>query len=73
MKYVEYFGMKREPFAENASEDNLLPLPGVLSVKSRMDYILRTGGVMVLVGDTGSGKSTALRWTLKQYHPSEVS
>ena len=73
MKYVEYFGMRTEPFSENAAEADLLPLPGVVSVKKRMDYILKSGGVMVVVGDVGSGKSTALRWALTRYHPSEVN
>ena len=73
MKYLEYFGMKKEPFAENMAEKDILHLPGTLSVKQRLDYILPTGGIMVVTGDVGSGKSTSMRWGLKQYHPSDVS
>ena len=65
--------MRTEPFSDNLDAGDLMELPGVLSVKSRTDYILRTGGIMVLTGDPGSGKSTALRWALGQYHPSEVT
>ena len=55
MKYLEYFGMKREPFAENIAEKDILHLPGTLSVKQRLDYILPMGGIMAVTGDVGSG------------------
>jgi len=73
MKYSEYFGMAKEPFSDNIKEKDLLKLPGTLSVKKRMDYALNLGGVMVVTGDVGSGKSTAIRWSLKQYHESEIN
>ncbi len=41
-------------------------------MKQRIDYLLKVGGVMVLTGDVGTGKSTALRWSLSQYHKSEI-
>ena len=65
--------MKKEPFAENIGEKDILHLPGTLSVKQRMDYVLHNGGVMVVTGEVGSGKSTSMRWGLKQYHPSDLS
>lgn len=73
MKYAEYFGMKKEPFSDDINEKDLLKLPGTLSVKQRMDYILNVGGIMVVTGDVGSGKSTAFRWSLNQYHKSEIN
>ena len=73
MKYLEYFGMRKEPFSDNIEGKDLLHLPGILSVKQRMDYVLHTGGIMVVTGDVGSGKSTSIRWSLGQYHPSEVN
>jgi len=72
MNYTEYFGMKAEPFINNLATKDLLKLPGTLSVKERLDYISKGGGVMVVTGDVGSGKSTALRWSLSKYHPSEI-
>ena len=47
MKYTEYFGMKAEPFINNLATKDLLQLPGTLSVKERLDYISKGGGVMV--------------------------
>jgi general secretion pathway protein A len=72
MSYTEYFGMKKEPFVNEILTKDLLHLPGTLSVKKRMDYVLKNGGVMVITGDVGVGKSTSLRWSLDQYHKSEV-
>ena len=73
MHYMEYFGMRAEPFSDNMKEEDLIKLPGTLSVKQRMDYIMRIGGIMVVTGDLGSGKSTAMRWSLSQYHKSEIN
>lgn len=67
-----FFGFKREPFAEDLEPANLLKLPGMISSKERMDYVNEIGGVMTLSGEVGSGKSTAIRWALSQYHPSQV-
>ena len=69
---MEYFGMKKEPFSDSIASRDLLQLPGTLSVKRRMDYILNIGGIMLVTGDVGSGKSTAIRWSLDQYHKSEI-
>lgn len=73
MKYTQYFGMKKEPFTENLNSKELLALPGTLAVKQRIEYILATGGVMVVTGDVGTGKSTAIRWSLDQFHKSEIN
>jgi len=73
MKVVEYFGMKREPFGNDIATKSLLQLPGTLAVQERMDYIIKIGGVMIITGDVGSGKSTSLRWSLNRYHKSEVT
>ena len=71
-KYKEYFGLKNDPFSNDLKEKDLLKLPGTLSVKERMDYVADIGGIMIVTGDVGSGKSTALRWSLSQYHRSEI-
>jgi Tfp pilus assembly pilus retraction ATPase PilT len=36
--------------------------PEVLAVADRFDYAVRLGGMALVTGDVGSGKSTALRW-----------
>lgn len=72
MNYKEYFGFAKEPFSNSIPEKNLLQFPYMVGVKERIDYVLKIGGIMVLTGDVGSGKSTSLRWVLSHYHPTEV-
>jgi type II secretory pathway predicted ATPase ExeA len=68
--YCSYFGFKTEPFSSEISSKNLLKLPSMVSVKERFDYVMN-GGVFIVTGEVGSGKSTSLRWTQGQYHPSQ--
>lgn len=70
MNYSEYFGFKEEPFTSEVNAKNLLKLPSMVQVKERFDYVLK-GGVFVITGEVGSGKSTSLRWTQSHYHPSQ--
>lgn len=72
-KYLEYFGFKAVPFPVTISPKNLLKLPDMVGVKDRLDYTLNLGGVMVVTGEVGSGKSTALRWAMSHYHPNELT
>lgn len=72
-KYLEYYGFKTEPFTSNIATKNLLKLPDMLGVKERLDYALSLGGIMLVTGEVGSGKSTSIRWSLSQYHPSELT
>jgi type II secretory pathway predicted ATPase ExeA len=71
-KYCEFYGFKTEPFHNDIPVKNLLKLPDMVSVKERFDYTLNLGGVMLVTGDVGSGKSTAMRWTLSHYHQTEL-
>jgi general secretion pathway protein A len=70
--YRAYFGLKTDPFATDVQTKDLLRLPGMLGVKERLDYVVSLGGVFVVTGEVGSGKSTSLRWSLAPYHPSET-
>ena len=44
----------------------------MIGVNERINYALNIGAVMVLTGDVGSGKSSALRWCLGHFHSSQV-
>lgn len=68
--YCQYFGLKSEPFTSEIAAKNLLKLPSMVSVKERFDYVMN-GGVLVVTGEVGSGKSTSLRWSQSQFHPSQ--
>lgn len=69
---AKYFGFKKAPFGSDIPVKELLQLPTMVGVRERMDYLLQTGGVMVVTGEVGSGKSTALRWATAHYHAAEV-
>jgi general secretion pathway protein A len=68
--YSAYFGFKSEPFSSEIGAKNLLKLPSMVSVKERFDYVM-SGGVFLITGEVGSGKSTSLRWSQSQFHPSQ--
>ncbi len=68
--YCPFFGFKSEPFSSEIGAKNLLKLPSMVSVKERFDYVMN-GGIFVVTGEVGSGKSTSLRWSQSQFHPSQ--
>lgn len=70
--FKAYFGFRIEPFANTLQTKHLMELPSMLAVKNRLDYCLDIGGCLVVTGEVGAGKSTSLRWSSAQYHPSEV-
>lgn len=70
MNYSEYFGFKEEPFTTEVNTKNLLKLPNMVQVKERFDYVLK-GGVFVVTGEVGSGKTSSIRWAQSHYHPSQ--
>lgn len=70
--YRSFFELKQEAFVSDLAAKDLLKLPGTVAAKERMDYALQIGGIMALTGEVGSGKSTAIRWAISQYHPSQV-
>ena len=70
MSYRAFFGLAREPFTANIELDGILQTPELLAVNQRVEYVVRIGGIGLLTGAVGAGKSTALRWTAGRLHPS---
>lgn len=68
----KYFGFNRAPFGDDIPVKDLLQLPTMIGIRERMDYLQQNGGVMVISGDIGAGKTTAVRWSTAHYHQSEV-
>ena len=69
--YRAFFGLTREPFRSDLNAEEILETHGLMAVKKRFNYALRLGGVAVITGEIGSGKSTALRYVTEMLHPSE--
>jgi general secretion pathway protein A len=72
MEYRQFFGLKKEPFSNDISHRDLMELPDMVGIKSRILYGLEVGGFVLITGEVGSGKSTSLRWSMSSFHPSEV-
>jgi len=71
MSYRTFFGFSREPFTSNIELDGILQTPELLAVNQRVEYVIRIGGIGLLTGEVGAGKSTALRWAAGRLHPSK--
>jgi len=63
--------LEHEPFRADLEVKDILRTNDLNDVKERFDYTLGLGGVGVVTGDIGSGKSTALRFCYDSLHPSE--
>jgi general secretion pathway protein A len=69
--YRSFFGLTREPFSSELTGEEILQTPEVLAVSDRFDYAVRLGAMALVTGEVGSGKSTALRFSVSRLHPSE--
>ena len=69
--YRQFFGLHNEPFTADIKRKEILVTPSLKGVEERIHYALRIGGIAVVTGEIGSGKSTALRYVIGGLHPSE--
>jgi len=69
--YRSFFGFAREPFSSELKVQEILKTEAVLAVADRVDYAIRLGSMILITGEVGSGKSTALRFAMSRLHPSE--
>jgi len=58
---LAWFGLKRFPFDKNIKSRDVLDTEPLKECSARFDYIKRRGGIMLLTGDPGVGKTLALR------------
>jgi len=58
---VTWFGFKRRPFDKSIKTSKLLETEPAKECAARLDFIKRRGGIMLLTGDPGVGKTVALR------------
>lgn len=71
MSYRAFFGLSREAFTPDIELDSILRTPELLAVNQRVEYVIRLGGIGLVTGEVGAGKSTALRWAAGRLHPSK--
>ena len=58
---ISWFGLKRMPFAKDIKTTDMLVTDTVEECVARLNYMKRTGGIMLLTGDPGVGKTVAMR------------
>ena len=71
MNYKNFFGFKKQPFAQDIKIQDLYPLLGLEALVERFMFAVQLCAVTVITGDVGSGKSTSLRYACSKLHPSE--
>ena len=59
---MTWFGFKRFPFDKEIKTKNILQTDPIKECLARLDYIKRRGGIMLLTGDPGIGKTFAMRY-----------
>ena len=59
--FKQHFGMKSNPFDKEIDSTDLYAGSDIKELDSRLKYMLETRGIFLLVGEPGSGKTTALR------------
>ena len=58
---VTWFGLERHPFDKSIKTGRTLETGPLGECTARLDYVKRRGGIMLLTGDPGVGKTLALR------------
>jgi general secretion pathway protein A len=58
---LSWYGLKRFPFDKHIKTKQLMDSGSLKECAARLDYIKRRGGIMLLTGDPGVGKTVALR------------
>lgn len=71
LHYKIFFGLNKEPFTADIDLKDIQVTRALKDIHERVNYAVRLGGIFLLTGEVGSGKSTALRWSMSQMHPSE--
>ena len=58
---LAWFGLKRFPFDKNIKPSDALDTEPLKECLARLEYIKRRGGILLLTGDPGVGKTLVLR------------
>jgi type II secretory pathway predicted ATPase ExeA len=70
--YRAFFGLSRHPFLRDLAPGELFRGPELDELHTRLLYLVETRGIAVILGEPGSGKTTALRRLRADLHPDRV-
>jgi ABC-type nitrate/sulfonate/bicarbonate transport system ATPase subunit len=62
-----FLGITRELFCPDIRVDELYHTAALKGAKERFLYAVNLGAISLVIGDTGSGKSTALRYIAQSF------
>jgi len=68
-KLKNFFGLKKIPFSKNIASTELYQSQSLTDISSRLEFALENEDFYLITGAAGSGKSTALRFSLSQVDP----
>lgn len=64
--YKAFYGLKNEVFPKDIKPSNIFKNDSLKELFARLDYMKKYRGIMLLSGDPGTGKTTALRCFVNQ-------
>ncbi len=59
--YKAYYGMTREPFPKDIEPEKMFKSADFSELAGRLKYMKKQRGIMLITGEPGSGKTTAIR------------
>lgn len=59
--YKEFYGLTAQPFSKEIDTTKLFEHANLKELESRLEYMKRYRGIMLITGDPGTGKTTAIR------------
>ncbi len=68
--FIQFFGFKSNPFSKEIKVENLFTSEDCNELYSRLKFLEQVRGFGVLLGEPGTGKTTALRKYLSSLQPS---
>ncbi len=69
--YKNFFGFTKEPFPQDMRTEDFHLSAQLTAAVERFLYAVQTGGISVVTGEVGAGKSSALRYAAEKLHPSQ--
>jgi type II secretory pathway predicted ATPase ExeA len=60
--YKEYFGFTHMPFTKQVPQDEVFSWDNFAHFQHRMEFVKRHGGIALIWGEPGTGKTIALKW-----------
>lgn len=69
--YRSFFGLSKDPFTPEIDRKDIMETAAVKGVQSRILHAVDIGAATLVTGEIGSGKSTALRYVIGGFHPSQ--